>query len=552
MAGRLPSADKVPATVENLRELAFAYLPRLRFDADERFFPVSPEAYLSHTGAAPWPEDAWSEPDDVLPDPRRRGTALCIVDPATGLTRQAGAPNVHGRPLNPADLAASPTDGGAPLPFLCFAGWEPDSARGRGDADYLAAAFSEFAAAMNPALRWIPFDESTQPGTGTRPPTLPQLWVPQPPAPTIWAEVEWFGHYRGLLAEDPGDGTWLDPSDARNDHYLCLTYYVFYAAREPSGSGDATRACEGQWEAATLFFETAGADGTERPVTADVTVLEPPVWASVTQGRDLQGRYLAETRRWSDTERTPHPTAVEIADRGSAVLPLDVERAPSTELVLYVGRGSHRFHFERLRDSPWPPPGELEDIDWEDISGPGFPGYDPFAVAGEIGWALEDEISPDDPDTFWEDVWSFFASILVGIVILLALLVALLAWPFYALADLFDSTTGDDLPRGGREEARGDLTEAAGESYLPEEDERQDGALGSQSGHASAPFALTLVDRLNAPDDHPAWWNYSGRWGIEVSGADGTWQSGTQRVDRADRSLGYFTAYWLEDHVADG
>lgn len=77
------------------------------------------------------------------------------------------------------------------------------------------------------------------------------------------------------------------------------------------------------------------------------------------------------------------------------------------------------------------------------------------------------------------------------------------------------------------------------------------------TGSNTSSFDLRFIDRVIRGDEghrrehtgypsaerceNPAWWDYSGRWGIRVTPSlSGTWASGDQRVDEHGRSWGYW------------
>ena len=97
--------DMVRATCENLRELAAAYSPILRFDDRERLFPILAESWLTHTTSAGWEADEVEE-DDVLLDAWRRGTALCS---ARASTSTAARPATVVRPTHTTGRSSSRT-----------------------------------------------------------------------------------------------------------------------------------------------------------------------------------------------------------------------------------------------------------------------------------------------------------------------------------------------------------------------------------------------------------------------------------------------------------
>lgn len=579
MAPRLPRDGSFPATCDSLRELASAYQPTLLFARDERFFPLRAESWLTHTSAADWPETAGRHGDDLPVDGRRRGTALVRADAELNILRpQAGTPpfdspiSVRGRVGDRTDLASWRT--GTDDVFLDFGGWTDDT-RLRGDEDYLARTFSEMAAAIEPRNTWEPVD--LDPDRGGH---LPTTWFPQPVTPTVYAEAEWGGMFptwaqdHGLadFAPEPGGGRLRSL-----DQFLVLTYYYLYGLRHPTGDESAPTRLEGQWEAVSLFFpaevgEARRADG--RP--AELSFTETPTFVVVSQNA-VGGEHRVSARRWHDTERVP------ILGGVPTTILTHVPRAfvsDSTSVVLFVGRGTHAFHFAPQDGHGWrddPRPGSGLDLDL-------------------------------DEDLFWQHllaalVWLILVAAAIALAILLGFLAAaaaaalaaialaaavvivaliaiiLLVLLILALFALFSDHGSDTQPHPQHEDATGDGPQAGGSSEAPAGDPHGDvsesgsGAggggtggggvappmpgtpnAGSPTGRNTVAFDLRVIDRLNHDGDPtpfppeqrcemPGWWDYTGGWGVRVPVRVGTgWASGMRRVDEQRRSWGLFAA----------
>lgn len=572
MAPRLPRHEQREATCEQLRELASAYTPTLRFAEGEQHYPVRAESWLTNATAADWPETAGRRGADIAVDGRRRGTTLVRGDASVGVvTPLAGTP-VHDTPLvlhgdadDPRDLAAHTSDG-ADL-FLSFAGWSDGDARTRGDDALLAQTFSELAAAIDPATTWVPRD--TDP---SRWPNLPTMWVPQPPTLTTYCEIEWGGMYTTWAAEQglPEFAREMGGGRLRSlDDSLVLTYYYLYPHRHPIDGGAPTR-LEGQWEAVSLFFpaeagERRRADGRPEQLLFD----EAPELIVVSQGLD-GGVHRVSARRWEDVERVPIAGAPVMTH-----LAAGPRLQASTSAVLYVGRGTHVFHFTPQSGHDW-----LEDP---------RPG-------GDLDLSL-------DEDLFWPQllfmllwfVLAVAAAVIAGLLFAaavaavalaalglaaLAVLVALIALvllvlAIFALFGLLADHGSDTQPHPQNEEAPGDGPEggssepAAGD---PHGDVTGGGGpaggggpgggaaqppgtpnAGSPTGRNTVAFDLRVVDRLNhdrltpfpppEPCELPGWWDFTGGWGVRVPVRIGSgWTSGMRRVDDQRRSWAYYAA----------
>ena len=610
MRPRLPrNPDEwVTADCAAVRELARSYAPTLAFSEDEEFFPILAESWLSHSAYGQWPTDDTNGMSHLLPtDTANRGTAL--VDATTEgdsltVNRIAGAPNPAGQPLQFSTDSNDPNAIGRPDRrgaegadlSLVFGGWA-DADRTAGDEAYLASTFSEFAGAMNPtdAAEWEAPARST----------WPTMWVPQPPTPTVYAEIDWTGRFPDLdEAAELGDFA-PGPNGQDNDRldgYLQVTYHYLFPMRRPSKSGGpeagGVARSESQWQAATVVFEARRPDDSQlneegRP--EELQFREPPV--AVILSHQLDAETKADVVAWDD----------EILERFEIENPKTGTEYASTSPVIYVGEGTHTF-------LPEPTSGE----------NPYTGGTGVDDSSGNSGGSSADDIGTDD---FQDEggVGGFFLALLVillallllwgliagayylftiaaGIlaalavaaivvlaVIALLVLIAGLAW----LEDWFDSGGKSPHRRSSNEEATGDgsaaappPTETDGSRGPPSDSSDSGGAPGSgghddptregsdvdaggyasgaggQRGHNQASFDVRVVDRVNThsatgfppePTDceRPTWWGYTGTWGAPVSvREEERWTWGPQRVDEHGRSWSYWHAVVFDQYLS--
>jgi len=521
------------ATTENLRELAKRYQPVLAFSAGERMFPALVESYLSHVSLATWNQigDA-GVPGEPINGPNHRGTA--IMNGAPPGTKLAGAPNSAGHPL-PLDSSGigNPAyrPGSAPETlFLTFGGWS-DATHTRGSPDYLLAAFSELSAALEPANTWREFESL---------PNRPHIWVDQPTTPTVYAEAEWGGMYlsiyeAGGAANGDFAATDKDP-DLGLRQVLALTYYLFFPLREPNNPdvlvGDGF--CEGQWEAVTIFFP--GMPGASRGPSAppEFEYQEPPLAVALSRSRDVTNS-LSSCRPWDWPFVVPAGT------------PPPVQR-DGLHPRLYVSLGRHELLFA-------PPEDQAAN-------------YQQGGPAG--GASQETRLKESDPG---QEDFPGFEPLLIGLVLPFPLnLFALIAWLFTVFAGLnndeYEGAHGppDDIstPEG---DGRGPVAAPADGSVPP-------GAVLADGTRIDDP-AITLLRfidnfRLDPqrtawpydkdPEDpgapppefeYPYWWDFAGCWGVIIAGGI-QWASGTRRIDRFGRSLGYWNAVNLARAWAEG
>ncbi|WP_405395413.1 hypothetical protein [Microbispora hainanensis] len=514
------------AKPDQARALAEKYEPTLVFSGGERVFPALVESYLSHVSLAAWLPAVGEQPvrdigvwAESTIGPNHRGTAV-MDGPAPGTRR--GGPDTAGAPLRRdgfgTDAIGHPAYRGSlasPELFLTFGGWS-DTRCTSGDPGYLRAAFSELSAAMDPSAPWEEFESLSN---------RPLMWVEQPTTPTLYAEVTWCGDYpridesadhMGGLMRDFAGG----PDTESLGRVLALTYYVFFplmdgpdAGSPPSGAGLAGRMREGQWEAATVYF--AGTpSGTDDP--SDFDYLEPPLAVALSRDANLDSG-LAACRAWQQVTRDgTHPR-------------------------LYVSRGRHHLLFA-------PPEDQTGNYD-----GPGG------------GASTDTRLDTSDPG---QDDFPGSEALLIAALVLGSPLVLLL-WLITVLLGLHnDAHNGADGPPPDLSAPMGD---GAGSIAAPAGVAAPGEVL--PDGRRIDDPATTLLRFVNGlerdprrtawPDDddpgappprfeHPYWWDFPGRWGVDIRPESTTWSSGTRRVDRFGRSLAYWNTVSLARAWAQG
>jgi hypothetical protein len=504
------------ATPELLRSLAERYQPLLVFSTGERVFPAQVESYLSHVSLAAWAPGAGQSAARDLgvasesgSGARSRGTAI-IQGPPPGT--RLGGPSTAGAPLRRDGHNADSIGSTAYKPrwappglFLTFGGWTDRSCTS-GDRAYLLAAFGELTAAMEPALDWAEFETL---------PNRPLLWVEQPTAPTIYAEAEWCAAYVAVDNAVDRSGSpardFAGPDPASLRRLLALTYHVFFPVLDaPEGNALAfgVRAREGQWEAATVFLPATPSDSGD-PAELDVT--EPPVAVALSRDRGVQVR-LSSCRAWSQVSRLgAHPR-------------------------LYVSRGRHQLLFA-------PPQDQVGNYD-----GPGG------------GASTNTRLDATDPG---QDDFPGSEVLLLGLLLPFPLnLLALLAWIVSVLLGLHnDAHNGEAGPPPDISNPDGD----GGGSVASPTDAGRAGEVLPDGERIDDPATtlLRFVDRLRRdppetswPDDddpgappppveQPFWWDFAGRWGVDVVVGATQWGPGTVRVDGTNRSMGYWNTVRL-------
>jgi len=516
------------ATTDNLRKLSYRYQPVLAFSAGERVFPALVESYLSHVSLAAWNQigDA-GVPGEPINGPNHRGTA--IMNGAPPGMKLAGAPNSVGQPLRLdwygiGNSAYRPGNAPETL-FLTFGGWS-DATYTRGSRDYLLAAFSELSAALDSANTWQEFESL---------PNRPHLWVDQPTTPTVYAEAEWSGMYWKVdQARGVPNGDFAQTDREALQKVLALTYYIFFPLREPNNPEVLVcdGFCEGQWEAVTIFFP--GVQGASRGPSAppEFEYQEPPLAVALSRSRHVTNS-LSSCRPWDWPPGVP------------AWIRPPVQR-DGLHPRLYVSLGRHELLFA-------PPADQAGN----------------YEQGGSPGGASR-ESSLDESDPGQED-FPGFEPLLLGLILPFPLnLFALIAWLFTVFAglnnDAYEGAHGppDDIstPEG---DGRGPVAAPADGSVPP-------GTVLADGTRIDDP-AITLLrfidnfrldpQRTPWPSDkdpgappweleYPYWWDFAGRWGVDIASGGTEWAPGTRRIDRFGRSLGYWNAVELTRAWANG
>jgi hypothetical protein len=158
-------------------------------------------------------------------------------------------------------------------------------------------------------------------------------------------------------------------------------------------------------------------------------------------------------------------------------------------------------------------------------------------------------------------------ALLVLAIVLLALILLIAA-----LFSLFSDHGSDATPHPSNEEASGTGPQG-GSSEAPAGDPHEDATgggvggvgggtpaepgtpnLGSPTGRDTVAFDLRVVDLINHPRpttgfpprdrcEYPAWWAYTGGWGVRVrQRLSAGWANGMRRIDENGRSWGYYHA----------
>ncbi|MCX5046302.1 hypothetical protein OG921_24320 [Aldersonia sp. NBC_00410] len=558
----------IELTAEAIEALALRFYPILRFHEEERFYPLLAESWLTTVANGVWPEspnrDALllARPDD----PARRGASFCL-SPASAIDSVvpiAGSPVDGDRPIGlDSNVLAQVIAKGTSM-FMSVGGWPSErSPFAAGDIDYLGQLTSELAAAINPALEWQPRDaaEPLPPPPGQRviPQLIPWQWIAQPPNVTMYCEVAWAGAW----ARRDARAASRDYGGARDlDGYVAFTYHLFYAARDPGGSG---RRQEGQWEAVTLFFraDARPAEGSEL-IEGNPLIDETPHAVVISQGRTSDdASYHTDSRPYALCER--------IADRP----------------VIYVTRGSHRNLFEPVTGETYDPSKygpHAPDTTAHDNESNSWIGVDAYLILMGLLWALAALLA-----ALLATVVGWGAAIFVASIIVLLILILLIMWIVSACDEASDRDAGKNVaPRTEPEEASTTGPQSGGDgTEEPAGPAPASGTAGGASpeGGGAAPTAglpntgsptgrstsfpdIRIIERLfvngairehtgfpaPATMENPRWWDYPGRWGVQVAPApaSGTWESGGRRVDDLGRDWGYYCGVGMLQAIHGG
>ncbi|MFD0008720.1 hypothetical protein ACFVJ4_41020 [Streptomyces sp. NPDC127178] len=485
------------ASPKELQRLAVAYEPTWVFSSGERVFPVQVESYLSHTSGAAWKpgERDSGVAAETTGGPHHRGTA--IMDGAPPGTLLDGRSD-SGAPLGSEEIGRRAYKGAKASAglFITFGGWRNAECTD-GNADYLRAAFSELAAAMDPKASWEEFEAL---------PNRPVLWTGQPTTPTVYAEASWCGdHLRAdrNAARDKGAARdFAEGADAQSlPRLLALTYHLFFPLQD-SVPSVTERLREGQWEAATVFF--GGVPGPpEDPAAFEFA--EPPLAVVLSRSTALEST-VADCRRWRQTVRDgSHPR-------------------------IHVSRGRHQLLFA----SPDDPAGNVPTV-----SG---------GAAEVTRLAVEDPGQHDFPGSE--------VLLVLGLVLTSPLLLFL--WLISFVVGLIGDINNG--PNGRSLDASTPAGDGAGPVSSPSGTAKPGEVIGSEFKVRVDDPAVTLLRFVDAVDrdprrtiwpdeedpgappppvEYPYWWDFAGSWGIAVPPHATEWASGSHRVDGDGRSLGY-------------
>lgn len=508
-----------------LRRLAADTLPTLFFSDKEAFFPVRAESWLTHTSTAPWGTE--TDPDDIgalNPDRHHRGT--CLIESGDDIAHHkqiAGPPNPRDEPLRVETSGAGEAIGnvaysGRPDPdrelFLSFAGWkDPDQPHRGGDIDYLRAAFSELASAINHDVIWDPI--------ATRP-NRPFFGQPQPVSPAVYCEIDWAGaHFR---VSPPVQGL----TSTALDQYIQVTYHYLFPARTPLANQPNVRTLEGQWAAISLFYHAAidveNLDENQRPLHTELRDNARPVWVV----------FSLDSENWN--------CSVHQFGQGETQV-FAPPNTPAAHVAAWVGAGTHRFFRDASAEVPLGPNEPWPDLDYE--PGDDMEGIFPAVLPGMMGKAVGG------------DVFAIIISGLLGV------------WDWWLLAWLInlitewwdDDASTSDIPRSGDApiNSNGGVGDPSyGNAAAP--DVGQPDAHGWQTNEGSpdgwdvAFFDMKVISQIKAANhgeaalDPPPWWSYTGRWGIKTP-PESSWASGTRRSDEQGRSWAYWMAWKLYSHM---
>jgi hypothetical protein len=517
-----------PSTPENLRRLALRFQPSLHFSSGERHYPIQAESWLSHVSYASWaPTDDPAIPAEAAGGEHHRGTAVMGANRTTDPfphTRLAGGPNPAGSPLSLSRAGPDAIGNSAfrwpQAPgdlFLTFGGWK-GPALTEGCPDYLYGAFSELASAMDPSNAWVRFEQL---------PNRPIVWFPQPTAPTVYAEAEWAGMY-GRVDADPAlraangnRSSFGGPVDTvALERLLVVTYYYLFPMRDVGGDPGAVSAgnAEGQWEAVSLFFTGQATETTqgERRPAFEVDDRDP-VAIALSRPRQI---------KWLPMECLPYSYTL-TTDGGNP--------------IVFASLGAHRL-------SLYPPPAEAPNysrgnggaaststrLDESDPGKGDFPGSEVLLIPGLI-----------------------LASPLLLFLWLLTFLLGLNNEAFTESEGAPDPTV--PTPEGDGAGPVGAPSEGAGPGTRLSDGSRVDdpaltifrfvNMFDPDPQETSWPQGFDPKDPPPAVE-RPFWWEFAGRWGVEVAGPG--WASGDRRIDQFRRTIGFDNAIRLAEAWARG
>ena len=502
---------------QTVTDLATRFQPILRFHPAERIFPALAEAWLGHCSGESW----------AAQGARFRGTALmraatgdtAFGDPA--FVRASCAAAGVGSPIDDErgtadndianDAYAHPPDGQDV--FLDFGGWDDPVGFSTCSPAYLAEVFSGLGAAINPGtVTEVPLDRLTSTSAAAA------FGTAQPKQPTVYAEVEWAGMFPRVDLKRPGQQK--DFAHPQNgvytglDDYVAVTYYYLYPCVEPPPSGPSgVRRLEGQWEAITVFLkgDPGGGGGDARPHSFG----------------GLTPRFVAYSRGFENVDSTPLPAAVRPWDDKTMPVEKDGEHP-----IAYVTAGTHR-NFFALREGPAPNEGAT--------------GGSTVITATSIGTP-----NPTGGYIAMGGAAIFAAGAVMGnpVILIIGALIFIVGLIYLAITGGQAPPAPEDPPKN--EPPQPGVEDVATSETGPAGVPPGGGAPGAAS--RSVDVTLRVIDRFygdlfgglppaNGVCELPPWWEYGGRWGVKLGNPNSPgWDSGTRRVDRFDRSRGYWNA----------
>jgi hypothetical protein len=486
---------------DQINNYANQFLPQFQFADTEQVFPIAVDAWLQHCSIGDW-----SDPTD----PHRGTVAVTASLPLTvgGLAAGQGCHGSAGTPIDPTQpLTATPF--ARDEFFLDFAGWpglqSTPSDFSSGDDDYIKSYLSPYFSLFNSAL------------AGSPPPVRHKM--PLPTTLTVYCEAAWAGDFTRLditnmtgdFAPTPVSAPGATPiPDPNLDPFFVLTYYLFYPCTEPPPITSAVTISspshlrrEGQWEAVSLYFRSTGGavqQASDLQLAADPSQVTPDfavLSIGIVSSGDGQDSGLATGYPGAATQTWPKGGQIVAgsAPGGKVIEPVRV----------YVTSGTHKN-----LTSPTPTattttsdPGWLATGGATEAAGGAVVGLG----ASPFSWPL----------------------VIVGALMILA----------GFLMQLFgkDSST-TELPNSA-----GDIASGSGPGA---------GAVpGAAAGPGFVGTKLVVMSTLpNNPNcQPPPWWNYPGRWGVAVSSAMSSWDSGGRRFDFRGRSRAYFNTVILQGVV---
>lgn len=468
------------------------YFPVLRFSKgpggqEEPYYPVDPDGWITHqalqdgapnphargTALYRWraassiePADRWIAQRPVIPP----GGITLDADPTTGIGH---ARLSHRPPENPEFPERGDSKGNW---YLDFSGWLDQASRFSG---LLAHSWKAYSHQHYAALGLPVSDRPTERELDDLDADPPLRFSPQGRSLHSYAEFEPLTRFVGdlLKREDlPAELDWLQVSagklqgrSAQLEDYIGLTYYLFYPAYYPPNK----KVIEGQWEAITVFLRELGHNNLQFTHTSF-----SQGWAG-----GLWPRPLAACKARADL------------NAGSA------STSTSDRPVACVAFGSHANYFTPLDSEIVIDPG----INWAAV------GFGTAAgVVATIGAALIVAGLLATPIS-----WPLI--IAGGIVLIVALILALIAWLFAKDSDEVTSPPYDEGPRNDTHSGDGPIGGGDNGSHTPD---APPPPVDPANPPAETPFLIHPVSEEYSDGTDictpPPWWTYVGRWGVCV------------------------------------